>query len=201
VARVTATASRVRDPERREKILAAAAELIAARGYHAVTMAEIGQAAGIVGSGVYRHFASKAQVLSALLDAAMSALLAESERIIDAGHDSATTMRLLVRSQIDFSIDHADLVRLYRREGPTLPADEGRRLRRAQRRYHEDWVATLGELRPDLGDAQAATLAQAAIAAVQSVVTFDSGLPRADLVPLLAGAALACLGLPADQGT
>ena len=186
---------RVRDPERRDKILLAAAALIAARGYHAVTMAEIGQEAGIVGSGVYRHFASKAQVLSALLDQTMAALLADAARIIDAGHDSATTMSLLVGSQVDFSIEHSDMVRLYRQEAPTLPVEEGRRLRRAQRRYNTDWAATLGELRPDLNDAQAGALVQAAVAAVQSVVSYDSGLPRTELVPLLTTAALACLGV------
>ncbi|ADP81290.1 TetR/AcrR family transcriptional regulator [Pseudofrankia inefficax] len=189
------TGSRVRDPERREKILAAATELIAARGYHAVTMAEIGREAGIVGSGVYRHFTGKAEVLSALLDQTLATLLADAARIIDAGHDSATTIRMLVRSQVDFSIDNRDMVRLYRQEAPTLPAEDGRRLRRAQRHYNEEWAATVSELRPDLNDAETAALVQAAIAAIQSVVTYDSGLPRADLVPLLTTAALSCLGL------
>jgi AcrR family transcriptional regulator len=66
--RSTADLTRVRDPERREKILRAAAELFAGRGYHAVSLADIGAAAGIVGSGVYRHFASKAAILVALFD-------------------------------------------------------------------------------------------------------------------------------------
>ncbi|MBL7499222.1 TetR/AcrR family transcriptional regulator [Frankia sp. CNm7] len=192
---MTAASGRVRDPERRDKILVVAAELIAARGYHAVTMAEIGQAAGIVGSGVYRHFESKAQVLSALLDRTMTELLDDAARVVDAGHDSATTMLLLVRAQVDFSIDHRDMVGLYRREAPTLPADEGRRLRRMQRRYNEEWVTTLGELRPELSDAAAQTLVHAAIGAIQSVVSYDSGLSRPDLVTLLTTAALACLGL------
>ncbi|ONH58934.1 hypothetical protein CcI49_19655 [Frankia sp. CcI49] len=187
--------SRVRDPERRDKILIAAAELIAARGYHAVTMAEIGQEAGIVGSGVYRHFASKAQVLSALLDRTMTALLADVERIVEAGHEPAATMRMLVRSQVDFSIENKDMVRLYRREGPTLPVEEGRGLRRAQRRYNEEWITTLCELRPGLNDAEAAALVQAAIAAIQSVVTYDSGLQRTELVSILTNAALSCLGV------
>jgi AcrR family transcriptional regulator len=49
--RSTADLARARDPERREKILRAAAELFAGRGYHAVSVADIGAAAGIVGSG------------------------------------------------------------------------------------------------------------------------------------------------------
>jgi AcrR family transcriptional regulator len=187
---------RVRDPDRRAKILGAAAELIAARGYHAVTMADIGEAAGIVGSGIYRHFASKAQVLSALLDQAMGGLWDDATSIIEAHHDSATTLRLLIAAQIDFSIGNRVMVQLYRREAATLPADEGRRLRRMQRRYNEEWVVTLGELRPELNDAQARTLVQASIGAIQSVVSHDSGLGRQDLLDLLTDAAHACVGVP-----
>ena len=50
---------RRRDPDRQERILAAAAELAAGRGYHAVGLADIGAQAGIVGSGIYRHFARR----------------------------------------------------------------------------------------------------------------------------------------------
>lgn len=59
---------RRRDPDRAERILAAAARLIASRGFHGVGMAEIGAEAGIVGSGIYRHFPSKEAILVALLD-------------------------------------------------------------------------------------------------------------------------------------
>jgi AcrR family transcriptional regulator len=185
----------VRDPERRDKIMVAAAELFAARGYHAVTMAGLGEAAGIVGSGIYRHFESKAQVLSAMLDRAMGDLWADAVRVIESHHDSATTLRMLVARQIDFSLDDGDMVALYRREIGMLPADEGRRLRRMQRRYLEEWTATLGELRPELNDAEARALVHTAIGAIQSVVTYDSGLPRGELVTLLTRAAHLCLGV------
>src|ERR1700760_2846810 len=55
---------RVRDPDRKQRILAAAAALGARRGFHAISMADIGAEAGIVGSGIYRHFGSKTSVRS-----------------------------------------------------------------------------------------------------------------------------------------
>jgi AcrR family transcriptional regulator len=55
------THGRTRDPERKARIMGAAADLVARKGYHAVSMAEIGSAAGITGSGVYRHFDSKSR--------------------------------------------------------------------------------------------------------------------------------------------
>ena len=66
---------RTRDPDRRVRILRSAASLLAERGFHGVSMADIGGAAGIVGSGVYRHFDSKSAVLVALLDEVMDRLL------------------------------------------------------------------------------------------------------------------------------
>ena len=60
---------------RRELLLEAAAELFAARGFHAVGIDDIGAAAGITGPGVYRHFAGKQALLEVLCDRAMTRLL------------------------------------------------------------------------------------------------------------------------------
>ncbi|MBY0288391.1 MAG: TetR/AcrR family transcriptional regulator [Mycobacteriaceae bacterium] len=72
------TKSRRRDPDRRARILAAAAALAARHGFHAVAMDEIGDEAGIVGSGVYRHFSDKQNILVALLDQDMARLQSEA---------------------------------------------------------------------------------------------------------------------------
>ena len=81
---------RTRDPDRRERILRAAAELVAERGFHAVSMADIGAASGIVGSGVYRHFDSKSAVLVALLDEGMERLLAGAAAAVGSGRPEPT---------------------------------------------------------------------------------------------------------------
>jgi AcrR family transcriptional regulator len=51
---------------RRDAILAAATELFAERGYHAVGMRVIAEAVGIRTSSLYHHFASKQQLLAAI---------------------------------------------------------------------------------------------------------------------------------------
>jgi AcrR family transcriptional regulator len=50
--------TRTRDPARKERILADAADLIALNGYHTVSMVDLGAAAGFTGSAIYRHFGS-----------------------------------------------------------------------------------------------------------------------------------------------
>ena len=53
----------------------AAAALGARRGFDAISMADIGAEAGIVGSGVYRHFDSKTAILVAMADRVMDRLM------------------------------------------------------------------------------------------------------------------------------
>ncbi len=192
----TAEFVRVRDPDRREKILRAAAELFARRGYHAVSMSDIGAVAGIVGSGVYRHFGSKAAILAALLDQVMDRLLAQAARILAAPGDGAGQLAALVADQVLFAVDERYLVRLYQREVHTLPEADRLRLRRRQRHYLEEWVHLLAELRPELADGEARAVVHAAIGAIQSAATYNSGLPRDQQVDLLNRAAQACLALP-----
>ncbi|WP_329956342.1 TetR/AcrR family transcriptional regulator [Catenulispora pinistramenti] len=54
--------------DRKERILAAAARLFRDRGYHEVTLDEIGAAAGIAGPSVYSHFAGKAELLRTITE-------------------------------------------------------------------------------------------------------------------------------------
>ena len=186
---------RTRDPDRRVRILRVAADLLADRGFHGVSMADIGGAAGIVGSGVYRHFDSKSAVLVALLDDVMDRLLQTASAAGASGRDERDVLADLVRGQVLFAVDDRALLQLYQREVHSLPDADRRRLRRLQRHYVEEWVHVLAELRPELTDAVARASVHAAIGAVQSVATYDGGLPRDEVVALLTRTAYACLGV------
>ena len=187
---------RIRDPGRRDKILAAAVELVARRGYHAVSLADIGAAAGIVGSGIYRHFTSKSAILVALLDQVMARLLDNTAAVMASGMADAEVLAALVADQAAFAVNDRYLVRLYQREVHTLPEADRRRLRRLQRHYVEEWVHVLAGLRPELTDTQARAVVHAAIGAIQSGASYNSGLPPDQQQVLLGGVAQACLRAP-----
>jgi AcrR family transcriptional regulator len=191
-----ASGVRVRDPGRRDKILQAAVELIARRGYHAVSLADIGAAAGIVGSGIYRHFTSKSAILVALLDQVMDRLLDNTASVVASGREDAQVLAALVADQVAFAVDDRYLVRLYQREVHTLPEADRRRLRRLQRHYVEEWVHVLAGLRPELTDGQARAMVHAAIGAIQSGASYNSGLPPDQQRTLLGSVAHACLRAP-----
>lgn len=195
-----ATPARTRDPERKERILAAAAELVARDGYHAVSMADIGSAAGITGSGIYRHFASKSALLVALFDRAIDSLLDEERKVVQDTSDLRTALWRLVADQVDFVVTDRELAQVYHREINNLPGEDRRRIRRKQRLYLEEWVHLLTELRAGLTDTEARITVHAAIGAIQSTLLHNSGRADDHLRQLLAGAAWAVLAIHGRDG-
>jgi AcrR family transcriptional regulator len=201
---------RVRDPGRKQRILASAAALGARRGFHAISMADIGADAGIVGSGIYRHFDSKTSILVAMLDQVMDRLATGAAEILAAGAGAragagagaragtgaggAGTLSELVRDHITVAIEDRDVLGVYHREVDTLPEEDRRRLRRRQRHYVEDWVHLLTPLRPDLTEGELRLAVHAAIGAIQSTLFFRSGLDSDRLARLLEVMAHGCLG-------
>jgi AcrR family transcriptional regulator len=186
-------APRRRDPQRRLRILNAAAQLVAQHGYHEVGMADIGAAAGVTGSAIYRHFAGKSAVLVAMFDRVIDDLSTEAEQIVTTVSDPRTALRRLVRGQVMFAINDRTLAQVYHNEITNLPDPDRRRLRRKQRLYIEEWVHVLATLRPKMNDAELRARAHAAIGAIQSTLFYSSGLAEDRLVELMCECADAVL--------
>jgi len=74
---VPGTSPSPRGARTRERVLQAATELFAARGFAPVTMRAIGDAVGIDNSSLYRHFANKSELARAVLDRAMAEFAGE----------------------------------------------------------------------------------------------------------------------------
>lgn len=195
------TARSGRRQARREKILTAAADLIASRGYHAVSMADIGAAAGIVGPGIYRHFGSKSAMLAALFDQVIDRLLANIAEAIGRAQNEHQALSLLMADQVALVIENRELALVYHREIHNLPTEDRRQLGRKQRLYLEEWVHVVSELRRELDEAEVRTLVQAAISAIQSVLHHrHSGLPEERIRTILTTVGYAVLGVtPSDE--
>lgn len=185
---------RTRDPDRKNRILQAAAELVGNRGFHSVSIADIGAAAGITGSGVYRHFDSKSAILVALFDQVIDNLLRDEQQILAANNDLADALDLLIAGQVEFVVADRQLAQVYYNEINNLPEDDRRRLRRKQRLYLEEWVHLTDELRVDLSDTDARAIVHAAIGAIQSPLFHHTGLAEDRLRVLLTEAARSILG-------
>ncbi len=188
-------AGRTRDPDRKEKILRAAADLVARNGFHSVSMSDIGSEAGITGSGIYRHFDGKSSILVALFDRAMDDLRSQEREILEHAADLGQALAELVEGQVEFAVGSRQLAQVYYNEIRNLPDEDQVRLRRKQRLYLEEWVHIVREIHPDLDDAEARAIVHAAIGAIQSTLFHNIGLPADRLRAVLTRAARSVLSL------
>lgn len=184
---------RTRDPDRKNRILLAASDLIGRKGFHAVSIADIGNAAGITGSGVYRHFDSKSAILVALFDRVIDDLIAEEQHILEGTTELPAALEELIDGQVEFVVGDRQLAQVYYNEINNLPDEDRRRLRRKQRLYLEEWVHLVNELREDLDDTEARVVVHAAIGAIQSPLFHNTGLADDRLRVLLTDSARAIL--------
>jgi AcrR family transcriptional regulator len=195
----TARPVRTRDPARKQRILAAAADLMARNGFHSVSMEDIGDAVGITASAIYRHYDSKSAVLLAMFDRVIDKLLTEGQQLAADRHaDPREALIRLIEGQVDFVVDDRDVAQVYFREIANLPEADRRSLRRKQRMYLEEWVHQLTEMRPELDDTAARTVVHCAIGAIQSTLQHSAGLPEERLRNLLRHSALAVLTAPSS---
>lgn len=172
---------------RRELLLAAAADLFAARGFHGVGIDDIGEAAGITGPGVYRHFPSKLALLESLCEATMDRMLALA--------DEARDLSSLVDLHVDLVVEDKALISVWVREQRALTDGARRSLRERMRRYEDLWRDALAPSRPDLDAAELALTLSAALAMLNSTSLFDSPLPPDSRKRLLRTLALSTLGV------
>jgi AcrR family transcriptional regulator len=194
---MTVDQDRVAPPRRRsrrDEILQIAVGLFAARGYHGVSMDDIGAAAGVTGPALYHHFAGKEAMLAAALIPVSERLLAGGrERIAAYGADPAGALGELVDFHVEFALDDPAVIALHLHELDRLPEEPRRQIRRMQRRYVEEWVGVLTALRPQLTGDEARVLAHAAFGLMNSTPFLGPEVDRDRRAVLLRAATLAAL--------
>ena len=185
--------TRLRSSARRKELISVAANLFALRGYYAVTVDDIGEAVGLTGPALYRHFSSKEALLVAVFDQVIEELTTRLRELLSASPDPAVALVAIVRLHVEFAIEQRQNVAVWRQEFQNLPEPDRWRLRRAQRLYVEEWVHLVHELRPEFSDTEVRAAVHAAIGLLQSPSDFQSGLPPQAAVNLLMSMALAAL--------
>lgn len=186
---------------RKDEILQIAVRLFATRGYHGVSMDDIGAAAGVTGPALYHHFAGKEAMLAAALYPVSEDLLAGGRaRVASHAGDPAAALTALVDFHVDFALNNPAVIALHLHELDRLPEEPRREIRRLQRLYVEEWVATLTALRPELSAAEARVLAHAAFGLMNSTPFLSGEVDRDRCAELLRAATLAALGRPDQAG-
>lgn len=170
---------------RRTVILRAAAELFAVRGFHGVTIDDLGRAVGTTGPALYRHFPGKEALLAAMLLDISERLAADGRSRVRAANGPEEALDRLLCGHIAFALEEPALITVHDRELGNVPEPERRRIRRLQRGYLEEWVGVLSRLRPEAGAATLRAAVHAAFGLLNSTPHSAGEVSREQMARLL----------------
>ena len=196
--RKTATAP-APDPggSRRDQILEVAAPLFAERGFHGVSIDDLGSALGLTGPALYRYFESKDAVLAALLVGISRSLLDGGRVRVEAAGDPAGALDSLIDWHVSFALENPALITVQSRDLASLTGPEQRTVRRLQRQYVEIWVDAIRALNRPVDDDTARAAAHAVFGLINST-PHSARLDRTAMSGLLRRMARAALGGATD---
>ena len=153
---------------RQEQILRTAATLFAERGFHGVSVHDIGAACGISGPALYRHYAGKDAILSDMLVGISKTLQSGGRARLAAAADPKDALDALVAFHIDFALTNPALIVVQEREWPNLDPASRTTVRALQLDYVDAWVEVLRALRPELDQRTARAAVQATFGLLNS---------------------------------
>lgn len=177
--RLPAVAPGKRPRFRREMILAAATDLFRARGFRGTSVEDIGAAVGTSGAAIYRHFASKGELLAGLLDRALERAHADVALALRDGDTPRARLEGMVRRAIAHAIEGSDVVAMAMRETRGLSAPSRKRIARERRRLGNAWVEGLLAVRPELARAEALAIVRGVTAMITDASQVDDLAPAA----------------------
>lgn len=181
---------------RRADILAEAARLFRARGYHAVGIDDIGSATGIAGPSIYSHYPSKAALLAALLEETADELCWHAARALATREDPRRVLELLVGAHVRTALADPDRISVWMTQAHHIPRELGRQVRQDRQRYLGYWVNALRALRPELDESVAHTAAMSVMELIHAVARSTRFADEQRLPEWTFGLALAALTAP-----
>ncbi|WP_330183471.1 TetR/AcrR family transcriptional regulator [Nocardia sp. NBC_01503] len=128
---------------KREQLLTEAIRIFGRQGYHEASIEEIGAAAGINASSVYRYFSSKSDLLAAAFHRTGERVaIANAEALSEATGRADAAVRIAERfARMTFAMP--EILPVYFAEFSNLPATEQHRLRSIQRQNVLEWANLL----------------------------------------------------------
>lgn len=138
------------DGNRRRQLLRASARLFREKGYDGTSVRDIAQATGMQsGSWVY-HFATKQDILEAVMHEGLVAALARIEAIAAAGQPPRATFERLVRTHLDTLLGPGqDFIPVVLYEWRSLQPAARRKIKVLLKRYETIWQEVIAALQRD----------------------------------------------------
>src|SRR5437762_2704730 len=122
-----------------DRVLDEAARLFREQGYAATTVREIAKAADMLPGSLHYRYASKDDVLSALMERAVDQAIAEVQREIEKAEDPIERLRAGMTRYLEILLEGDDALFVMLFDWRSLPVAAKRGLDRARGRYEEYW--------------------------------------------------------------
>jgi AcrR family transcriptional regulator len=155
---------------RREVLLSLGMTLFSARGYEAVSVDDIADAAGIATPSFYHHFNSKSDLLWTSLTRANEAMRTQMTRSLRHASDATDALQRVMASYIDLALDCPEVIEALLAQVAHLQPPERQRARELQVDLLGEWLALLHQAHPGLDRPAARLFMQAALTLVNDVV-------------------------------
>jgi AcrR family transcriptional regulator len=168
-----------RASSRRDELIDASVRLFAREGFPSVTIDDIGAAVGIAGPSVYKHFASKQDLLVAAMDRGHARLQQELRNVTAQKGSDEERLRRVSAAYVALTLDNSDLVATLIGESIHLEGPHRQRTREIQRNFINGWVTLLQAHHPD----DSATVARIKVQAAQMVTNDIARTPHLRKVP------------------
>jgi AcrR family transcriptional regulator len=183
-------------------MFASALRLFRERGFHATSINDIGADAGVAGTAIYAHFATKQELLAeAIREGARRIRLGVTESLADRDQSAEAALENLVRAYVCVVLENADMNACYVLESRNLESDVRQPLVRSERSLRDAWRTRLMAVRPELSREQAQTMVQMAVFALVALCVHRNRLEREDLVELATSQLLGALRSPVSAST
>lgn len=158
-----------------ERLLVSAIRVIGRRGFHEASIEEIGSAAGMTASAVYRYYPSKAELLTAAFRRAADRVRLVIADVLAESGDPREAASRIAQHYVALSFSAPELINIYFAEFANLPAGDRAQLRALQRQNVNEWAHLLDQL--GTAEAEAVLRVHAALALVVDIgrlVNFDN---------------------------
>jgi AcrR family transcriptional regulator len=166
---------------RREQLLTEAIRLFDERGFQSVTTDDIGQAAGVSGPSIYRHFPSKTDLLVAAVARGSERRQASANQALARAAGPREALDFLLSAYIDFALENSHLLGVLISELDQLPDQTRKHSLQAQRDFLAVWEHLLDQAAPGTDMRELKITIRAVLTLVDNVARSRRLAARADI--------------------
>jgi AcrR family transcriptional regulator len=183
-----AGSSRQNGVRSRDDVVTAAGRLFSSRGYHGTSMRDLARELGLIGSSLYSHIESKADLLVEVVERGADLFQESADGAMATPGDGMTRLSALVAGHVGVVLDHPDEVRTFLYEAHALDESQRARVLAARDRYEQAFRSVLeagagdGSLRKDLEPRLAAIFVLSILNAIERWYRPNGRLSREQLV-------------------